>query len=138
MTYLLSFTIIMVFLLIGEWVSAATKAFVPSIFITAVLFTIGYWTILPKNVVPQASYTTQFVGVAMSLLLVQMGTLMNLKELFKQWKAVCIALLGVVGTLALTLSIGSLFFNWKTVVAAVPPLTGGIVAALLMTNGLKA
>lgn len=35
MTYLLSFTIIMVFLLIGEWVSAATKAFVPSIFITA-------------------------------------------------------------------------------------------------------
>lgn len=138
MTYLLSFTIIMVFLLIGEWVSAATKAFVPSIFITAVLFTIGYWTILPKNVVPQASYTTQFVGVAMSLLLVQMGTLMNLKELFKQWKAVCIALLGVVGTLALTLTIGSLFFNWKTVVAAVPPLTGGIVAALLMTNGLKA
>ena len=51
MTYLLSFTIIMIFLLIGEWVSAATKAFVPSIFITAVLFTIGYWTILPKNVV---------------------------------------------------------------------------------------
>lgn len=138
MTYLLSFTIIMIFLLIGEWVSAATKAFVPSIFITAVLFTIGYWTILPKNVVPQASYTAQFVGVAMSLLLVQMGTLMNLKELFKQWKAVCIALLGVVGTLVLTLSIGSLLFNWKTVIAAVPPLTGGIVAALLMTNGLKA
>src|SRR5699024_9064957 len=42
------------------------------------------------------------------------------------------------GTLVLTLSIGSLLFNWKTVIAAVPPLTGGIVAALLMTNGLKA
>ncbi|APU71089.1 hypothetical protein [Companilactobacillus crustorum] len=138
MTYLLSFTIVMVFLLIGEWVSAATKAYVPSIFITAVLFAIGFWTIVPKNIVTQASYTPQFVGVAMSLLLVQMGSLMNLKELLNQWKAVCIALLGICGTLLFTLIIGSFFFNWKTVIAAVPPLTGGIVAALLMTNGLKA
>jgi hypothetical protein len=128
----------MIFILIGEWASAATKAFVPSIFITAVLFAIGFWTILPKNIVTQASYTPQFVGVAMSMLLVQMGSLMDLKELANQWKAVCIALLGVTGTLIFTLTIGSLFFNWKTVVAAVPPLTGGIVAALLMTNGLKA
>lgn len=138
MTYLLSFTVVMIFMLIGEWASAATKAFVPSIFITAVLFAIGFWTILPKNIVTQASYTPQFVGVAMSLLLVQMGSLMNLKELLNQWKAVCIALLGVCGTLLFTLAIGSMFFDWKTVVAAVPPLTGGIVAALLMTNGLKA
>lgn len=138
MTYLLSFTIVMVFLLIGEWVSAATKAYVPSIFITAVLFAIGFWTIVPKNIVTQASYTPQFVGVAMSLLLVQMGSLMNLKELLNQWKAVCIALLGICGTLLFTLIIGSFFFNWKTVIAAVPPLTGGIVTALLMTNGLKA
>lgn len=138
MTYLFSFTIVMIFMLIGEWASAATKAYVPSIFITAVLFAIGFWTILPKNIVNQASYTPQFVGVAMSLLLVQMGSLMNLKELFNQWKAVCIALLGVCGTLLFTLVIGSFFFDWKTVVAAVPPLTGGIVAALLMTNGLKA
>lgn len=138
MTYLLSFTTVMIFILIGEWASAATKAFVPSIFITAVLFAIGFWTILPKNIVTQASYSPQFVSVAMSMLLVQMGSLMDLKELGHQWKAVCIALLGVTGTLIFTLSIGSLFFNWKTVVAAVPPLTGGIVAALLMTNGLKA
>ncbi|MQS76949.1 hypothetical protein [Companilactobacillus halodurans] len=138
MVYLLSFTIVMAFLLIGEWVSTATRAFVPSIFITAVLFAIGFWTVLPKNIVPQASYNSQFVGIAMSLLLVQMGTLMDLKELLNQWRAVCIALLGVAGTLLFTLVVGSFFFDWKTVVAAVPPLTGGIVAALLMTNGLKA
>ncbi|KRL04523.1 hypothetical protein FD46_GL001654 [Liquorilactobacillus oeni DSM 19972] len=63
---------------------------------------------------------------------------MNLRELIAQWKAVCIALLGVIGTLILTLAVGTLIFNWHTVVAAVPPLTGGLVAALLMTNGLKA
>lgn len=60
---------------------------------------------------------------------------MSLKELLQQWRAVCIALLGIVGTL--TLTIGTWIFNWHTVVAAVPPLTGGLVAALLMTTGLK-
>lgn len=63
---------------------------------------------------------------------------MNLKQLIAQWKAVVIALLGVCGTILFTLSFGSLIFNWHTVIAAVPPLTGGLVAALLMTDGLKA
>lgn len=138
MNYLIAFTIVMVFMLIGDWVSAATKAFIPSIFITAVCFAIGFWTILPKNIVSQASFNTQFIGIGVSMLLVHLGTLMNLKELLDQWKAVCIALLGVAGTLIFTLIVGTLIFDWHTVVAAIPPLTGGLVAALLMTDGLKA
>jgi hypothetical protein len=125
-------------MMIGEWVSSLTKAFIPSVFITAILFVIGFWTIMPKNIVAQASFDTPFVGVCISLLLVHLGTLMNVRELIAQWKAVCIALLGVLGTLVLTLIVGSLIFDWHTVVAAIPPLTGGLVAALLMTNGLKA
>ncbi|GEL15088.1 hypothetical protein [Pediococcus cellicola] len=138
MSYLIAFVCVMLFMLIGEWVSSLTKAFIPSVFVTAVLFVIGFWTILPKNVVSQASFDTPFVGVCISILLVHLGTLMNLKELIAQWKAVCIALLGVLGTLILTLIVGSVIFDWHTVVAAIPPLTGGLVAALLMTNGLKA
>lgn len=34
--------------------------------------------------------------------------------------AVCIALLGAVGTLVLTLTVGTWIFNWHTVVAAIP------------------
>ncbi|WP_057896485.1 hypothetical protein [Liquorilactobacillus oeni] len=138
MSFIIFFTIVMLFMLIGEWVSAATKAYIPSIFVTAILFVIGFWTILPKDIVSQASFGTNFVTICISLLLVHLGTLMNLRELIAQWKAVCIALLGVIGTLILTLAVGTLIFNWHTVVAAVPPLTGGLVAALLMTNGLKA
>lgn len=138
MEYLIAFTIVMVFMLIGDWVSAATKAFIPSIFITAVLFAIGFWTIIPKDIVAKASFNTAFTGMGVSLLLVHLGTLMSLKELINQWKAVCIALLGVLGTLILTLTVGTLIFDWHTVVAAIPPLTGGMVATLLMTDGLKA
>lgn len=138
MKFLIAFIFVMLFLFVGEWVSTRTRAYVPSVFITAILFVIGFWTFLPKNVVAQSSFGTTFVTICVPLLLVHLGTLMDLKELIAQWKAVCIALLGVVGTIILTLSIGTLIFNWQTVVAAIPPLTGGLVAALLMTNGLKA
>ncbi len=138
MNFLIAFTVVMVFMTVGEWVAAATRAFIPSVFITAVLFVIGFWTVLPKNVVATASFGSGFITICIALLLVHLGTLMNLRELLAQWKAVCIALLGVCGTLLLTLTLGTLIFDWKTVVAAVPPLTGGLVSALLMSNGLKA
>ncbi|MCI1985099.1 MAG: hypothetical protein LKJ69_01225 [Lactobacillus sp.] len=138
MNFLIAFTVVMVFMTAGEWISTVTKAFIPSVFITAVLFVIGFWTVMPKNIVETASFNSNFISICISLLLVHLGTLMNLRELVAQWKAVCIALLGVCGTLLLTLTVGTLIFDWRTVVAAVPPLTGGLVSALLMTNGLKA
>ncbi|QAA23173.1 hypothetical protein [Sporolactobacillus terrae] len=138
MSFLLCFLAVMVFMLIGEWVSTASKAYIPSVFVSAVLFIIGFWTFIPKDVVVQASYSSQFVQICIALLLVHLGTLMNLKQLIAQWKAVAIALLGVCGTILITLTVGSMIFDWHTVIAAVPPLTGGLVAALLMTDGLKA
>ncbi|UQS82798.1 hypothetical protein MOO45_03920 [Bombilactobacillus folatiphilus] len=138
MKFVISLSVVMLFMFIGEWVSTATKSYIPSVFVSAVLFVIGYWTILPKTVVADASFGPTFSGVCISLLLVHLGTLMNLKELLQQWKAVCIALLGVLGTIILTLTIGTWLFSWRTVIAAIPPLTGGLVAALLMSDGLKA
>lgn len=129
---------IMLFLFIGEWVSSFTKAYIPSVFISALLFLIGYWTIMPKNITSTATFGTTFIDMAQGALLIHMGTLMSLKTLIKQWKAVSIALLGVIGTVILAMGGGLLLFDWRTVIASVPPLTGGIVAAFLMTNGLKA
>lgn len=138
MQFIISFLVVMLFLMLGEWVSSLTHTYIPSVFMTAVLFVLGYWTFLPKDVVTTASFGTNFSTICVGLLLVHLGTLMSLKKLLEQWRAVCIALLGVCGTLILTLTIGTLIFDWHTVVAAIPPLTGGLVSALLMTDGLKA
>lgn len=138
MQFIISFLVVMMFLMLGEWVSSLTHTYIPSVFMTAVLFVLGYWTFLPKDVVATASFGTNFSTICVGLLLVHLGTLMSLKKLLEQWRAVCIALLGVCGTLILTLTIGTLIFDWHTVVAAIPPLTGGLVSALLMTDGLKA
>lgn len=133
-----AFAVVALFLLIGEIVSNKTKAFVPSVFVSAVLFMLGFWTFLPKDVVTQASFGTEFVPICMSLLLVHLGTLMSLHKLMEQWKAVVVAVFGICGIILCTMTIGRLFFDWHTVVAATPPLTGGIVSAVLMSEGLKA
>lgn len=132
------FLLVVVFLAIGEFVATKTKAYIPSVFVAALCFLIGFWTFVPKNVVTQASFGTEYITICMSLLLVHLGTLMRLRKLIEQWKAVVVAIIGICGTILLTMTIGRLFFNHQVVIAATPPLTGGIVAALLMSQALTA
>lgn len=40
MKYLIAFLLVMVFIFIGEWVSSFSRAYIPSIFISAILFII--------------------------------------------------------------------------------------------------
>lgn len=139
MEYLAAFLFVMVVIFIGEWVSSFSKAYIPSVFITAILFLIGFWThLIPEDITIKASFGKEFAGVGVMLLLVHLGTIMNLKELLSQWRAVTIALAGTVGTILMTMAVGTVIYDWHTVVAAIPPLTGGLVAALLMSDGLKA
>jgi hypothetical protein len=70
----------------------------------------------------------------MYLLLVHMGTMLNIKELAAQWKTVVISLAGIVGIVLGTMTLGKYLFGWDAVVIATPPLTGGIVAALMMQD----
>ncbi|MBF4694186.1 hypothetical protein [Fusibacter ferrireducens] len=130
----LAFSIVLAILTIGEIVSTKTKAFVPSVFVSATLFLIGYWTILPADIVTQSSFATPIVYLSMYLLLTHMGTLMSVKELLGQWRTVLIALAGIAGICAMTLSIGQVLFGWQAVVAGTPPLTGGVVASILLSN----
>lgn len=82
--YLGCFAVVMAVLLIGQWVASLTKAWVPSVFVSAIVFLIGFWTILPKDIAVKASYDTAFVQICVSMLLVHLGTLMSLKKLIAQ------------------------------------------------------
>ena len=49
--FALAFVICCVVYLIGEIVSNLTKAWVPSVFVTAAVLLVGYWCGLPKEVI---------------------------------------------------------------------------------------
>lgn len=129
-----AFSIVLFILAVGEFVSKKTKAFVPSVFVSAALFLIGFWTIIPADIVTQSSFAKPVVYLSMYLLLTHMGTLMSVRELLSQWRTVLIALAGIIGIIALTLTVGRVLFGWEEVVAGTPPLTGGVVASILMST----
>ena len=137
MSQMLALFILILILFIGDLAAIRTKAWVPSIFICAILFLAGYWTFFPKDIVSIAGVPPVVATMLMYLLITNMGTLLSLRELKNQWKTVVIALSGILGIIAFLFSIGTLIFGFKTIVVAIPPLVGGVVSALIMSEGAK-
>ncbi|WP_026575757.1 hypothetical protein [Bacillus sp. UNC438CL73TsuS30] len=137
MSQMLALVIVVLILFIGDVVAVKTKAWIPSVFISAVLFLIGYWTFFPKNIVELAGVPPVVATMMIYLLVSNMGTLLSLKELKKQWKTIIISLAGIAGIIALLFGIGTFIFGFKTIVVAIPPLVGGLVSALIMSEGAK-
>lgn len=125
-------------LAIGEIVSIKSKAIIPSVFITAIIFLIGYWTIFPANILEIAGFVNPIIITSMLFLVTHLGTMLSLKELTRQWRSFTIALFGIVGICFGTLALGKMFFEWEMLVIATPPLTGGVVASIIMSEAATA
>lgn len=135
--FVLAFVICAFVYVIGEWVSTATKAWVPSVFVTAVVLLIGYWTVLPKELVTEAGLIPFANTIGIYLLITHIGTIISLKQLMQQWKTVVICLVGLGGMLAIGYFVAPIFMDKTLVIAGLPPLTGGIVAATTMSDAAK-
>ncbi|MEE0514679.1 MAG: hypothetical protein UC961_03405 [Emergencia sp.] len=133
----LAFTVCALAYIIGEWVSTATRAWVPSVFVTAVIMLLGYWTIFPKELITNAGLIPFANSIGIFLLITHMGTVISLKQLIEQWKTVVICLVGLAGMCVLGYFVGGMLIDKALVVAGLPPLTGGIVAATVMSDAAK-
>ncbi len=132
--FALAFVICAALVVIGEVVSTLTKAWVPSVFVTAVLFLVGYWTFLPDTLVSDTMLIPFGSTIGIYLLITHMGTVISIKQLLAQWKVIVVCLAGLLGMCALCLVVCPLFMDNNYVIAGLPPLTGGIVAATTMMN----
>ncbi|MCT1903954.1 hypothetical protein [Oceanobacillus sojae] len=135
MSQMLALVLIVLILYIGDVVAARTKAWVPSIFVCAVLFLAGYWTFFPEDIVSVAGIPPVVATALMYLLIVNMGTLLSLQELKAQWRTILIAFAGILGVVVFLLSFGTLLFGFQPMVVAIPPLVGGLVSSLIMSEG---
>jgi len=129
-----AFLCVIAALAVGDFVSIKTKAFIPSVFISAIVFLLGFWTIFPKNIIDKIGFIQPIVVFSILFLVIHMGTLLSVRDLLRQYKTIIIALFGILGICFGVLAIGSLFFSTKELVIATPPLTGGLVATLLMSQ----
>ncbi len=132
--FALAFVICAAVYLLGEAVSNLTKAWIPSVFVTAMVLLVGYWTIVPKEVITDSMLIPFGSTIGIYLLLVHMGTVISMKQLLEQWKTVLVCLAGLAGMCILALLILPGIIGREYVVAGLPPLTGGIVAAVTMRD----
>ncbi|QUW20422.1 hypothetical protein JSQ81_11160 [Sporosarcina sp. Marseille-Q4063] len=135
MSQMLALVLVVAILFIGDLVAVRTKAWIPSVFISAVLFLLGYWTFFPQDIVALAGVPPVVATMLIYLLITNMGTLLSVQELMRQWKTILISLAGILGIVVILFGIGTLLFDVQTVLVAIPPLVGGIVSALIMSEG---
>ncbi len=135
MSQMLALVILVAILYIGDVISVRTKAWIPSVFVCAVLFLLGYWTFFPQDIVSLAGVPPTVASMMIYLLITNMGTLLSLQQLKEQWKTILISLAGILGIIVALFGIGTFLFGIETIIVAIPPLVGGVVSALIMSEG---
>lgn len=130
--FVLAFVICAAAYIIGEVVSIVTKAWIPSVFVTAIVMLVGYWTVFPHDLVSDSKMIPFGSTLGIYLLITHMGTVISLKQLKAQWKTIVVCLSGLAGMCVLAWFICPLFMDKTLVIAGLPPLTGGIIAATTM------
>lgn len=135
--FILAFAIMMVIFALGDVISGLTRGKLPSVFVISVLMLIGYWTVLPKDILTISQL--EAVGqMSISLILIHMGTLLDFEELKREWKTVAIVMGAIVGIVVFLAVVIIPIFGLQTFAVVVPPVTGGGMAALIMTTAAQA
>ena len=72
--------------------------------------------------------------ILVMMMVVHLGTMLDIQELIDQWKTVVVTLAGMLGILVVILTVGTVILGKETAAVAAPPLTGGFVAAMMMQS----
>lgn len=134
---LLAFAIVSSIFALGDIISIKSKSLISVLFVGSVFYLVGFWTIFPDDLNTIAQL--QGLGAMMiGVLITHMGTLMNIRQLMDQWRTVVVALAALVGIGILVYGGGTLLFGREIAIVAAPPISGGVVAGLIMTEAAAA
>ncbi|MEW8973891.1 MAG: hypothetical protein AB2375_06800 [Tissierellaceae bacterium] len=137
MESLLAISSILVVYSFGEYISYKTKSIVSMMFVASTIFMVGFWLGLPKTIL-EDSQLMGFGSLMIAFLITHMGTLLSFEDLKKQWKTVLISIAAVIGIGVFLFFVGSPIIGREYAVASAPPISGGVVAAIIMGDAAKA
>ncbi|MFS0690327.1 hypothetical protein AB1K89_13925 [Sporosarcina sp. 179-K 8C2 HS] len=130
-------TLIFALIALGEWLSIVTRARIPMLLTAMVGFLILIWTgIFPKDILEKSQFPA-LGAILIGPAILHMGTMIPFSLLKSQFKAVLIALGGIIVSGILILTIIPLIFDYPTAVAGVGPISGGIIALIITSEKLK-
>ena len=133
----MSFFVIGLIFAIGDFVAYKTKAIASMLFVSGLIFLFGFWYGLPKTIFEDAGLVK--IGIyVIPMLLVYMGTMMKLRDLRNEWKTVTIALAAIVAVGVALLVLGGPIIGKQYGIVAAGPISGGVVATIIMSEGATA
>lgn len=134
-TPLFSVMVFAVVFAVGDIVANKTKAMISAIIVGCVAYMAGYLTgIIPTTSIDSTGLPALMSSFGIALILVNLGTMMNLDELIREWKTVLIALVGLVGIAAVALTVGSLLFGREWSILGAAPISGGLIATIIASD----
>lgn len=133
---ILAFAAVAVTFAIGDLISSKTKGLVSSILASALFFLIfgGTLHIFPSDMATTSGIMSLIPTFGMALILVNVGSLIDLNDLKREWKTVIFSVVGVVGVVIIGLTLGQLLFGREYALSALGPVSGGMTATMILTE----
>lgn len=122
---------------IGDSIATITRARVPGLLISMILFLGLLWTgVINAEAVNDSALV--LVGTLLTpMLLANLGTMIPFSQLRQQWRYIVIALVGMLCGAVVVLVVVTAYADWATAVSSAGPLAGGFIATLITTTKLK-
>lgn len=127
------FMIVVVVFALGDVVGHLTKGKLSGMMVVMLLFLVGFLAkIFPADIIDQAGLT-QLSSIAIAMVLFNIGTTINVKQLLNEWKTVLLAALCMLFSCVMMLCAAPLI-GFDTVLVGMPVINGAAIATSLMTQ----
>jgi len=116
---------------VGDFVSNKTSSLLPMIFVAGFLLLVGFWTFLPASLLEDTGLFQLSIVLA-PMFVVHTGSMMSIEQMKTEYKTVIIALATVAAIGLVLFFVASIFIGQQQAAAAAGPISGGLVAVLII------
>lgn len=128
-----SFMIVLIVFALGDIVGKITKGKLSGMMVVMLLFLLGFLTkLFPADIIDQGGLTA-LSKLAIAMVLFNMGTTLNVKQLIEEWRTVLMAALCMLAS-CLVMLLASPIIGFDTVLVGMPVINGAAMATSLMAS----
>lgn len=128
-----SFMIVLIVFALGDIVGKITKGKLSGMMVVMLLFLVGFLTkLIPADIIDQGGLTA-LSKLAIAMVLFNMGTTLNVKQLIEEWRTVLVAALCMLAS-CLVMLLVSPVIGFDTVLVGMPVINGAAMATSLMAS----
>lgn len=128
-----SFMVVLIVFALGDIVGKITKGKLSGMMVVMLLFLVGFLTkLIPADIIDQGGLTA-LSKLAIAMVLFNMGTTLNVKQLIEEWRTVLMAALCMLASCVVMLLVSPII-GFDTVLVGMPVINGAAMATSLMAS----